>query len=115
MLDTITILAQIAVAASVAFVWILRMHNVKKEFEQFGLSIVVRSFVGFSKTALATLLIVGIWYSELTLYAAIGMAFFMAAAQYFHWNAGNPLIQKLPSFVLLTLSVFIALSSAEIL
>lgn len=115
MIDTITILAQIAVATSVAFVWILRMHNVKKEFDQFGLGIKVRSFVGFSKTAISTLLIVGIWYSELVFYSAIAMAFFMAAAQYFHWTAGNPIKQKLPSFTLLILSIFIALSSAEIL
>ena len=114
-MNTITILAQIAVAVSVAFVWILRMHNVEREFNQFGLNLKVRSFVGFSKTVLATLLIVGIWYPEFTLYASIGMAFFMLAAQYFHWNAGNPLQQKLPSFILLLLSVFIALSSAEII
>jgi hypothetical protein len=99
MLDTVTIIAQVAVAISVAFVWILRMHNVKKEFEQFGLSITIRSFVGFSKTVLATLLIVGIWYPEFTLYASVGMAFFMLAAQYFQWSAGNPLQQKLPSFL----------------
>ncbi|RRO15935.1 DoxX family protein [Flavobacteriaceae bacterium 14752] len=115
MLDTITILAQIAVAISVAFVWILRMHNVKKEFEQFGLSLKVRSFVGFAKTVISTLLVVGIWYPELVFYAAVGMAFFMAAAQYFHWSAGNPMKQKLPSLILLVLSVFIALSSAEII
>jgi len=115
MLDTVTILAQIAVAASVAFVWILRMHNVEKEFKQFGLSLKVRSFVGFSKTVLAALLVVGIWYSEFTLYAAVGMAFFMLAAQYFHWSAGNPIQQKLPSFTLLILSVFIALSSSGII
>lgn len=112
MLETITLLAQIAVAASVAFVWIFRMHNVEKEFKQFGLSIVIRSFVGFSKTVLSALLIVGIWYPEFTLYAAIGMAFFMLAAQYFHWNAGNPITQKLPSLTLLILSAFIALSSS---
>jgi len=112
MLDTITNLAQIAVAASVAFVWILRMHNVEKEFNQFGLSLKVRSFVGFAKTSLATILVLGIWYTELTFYGAVGMAFFMAAAQYFHWNAGNPIIQKLPSLTLLILSVFIALSSS---
>lgn len=114
MLEYITIIAQIAVAVSVAFVWILRMHNVEKEFNQFGLSIEVRSFVGFAKTAIATLLIVGIWYQELVLYAAIGMAFFMASAQYFHWNAGNPIKQKLPSLILLILSVFIALSSSNV-
>ncbi len=114
MLELIIVLAQVAVAASVAFVWIFRMHNVKKEFEQFGLSITVRSFVGFAKTALATLLIVGIWYPEFTFYAAAGMAFFMAAAQYFHWSAGNPLLQKLPSFILLVLSVFIAINTLEV-
>lgn len=115
MLDTITILAQIAVALSVAYVWILRMHNVEKEFKQFGLSLNVRSFVGFAKTALSTLLIVGIWYPEFVLYAALGMAFFMLAAQYFQWSAGNPITQKLPSFILLVLSIFIALSSSEII
>ena len=115
MLDKITIIVQIAVAASVAFVWILRMHNVEKEFNQFGLSITVRSFVGFAKTAIATLLIVGIWYQELVLYAAIGMAFFMASAQYFHWSKGNPMKQKLPSLILLILSVFIALSSSNVI
>lgn len=114
MLDTITIIAQIAVAVSVAFVWILRMHNVEKEFNQFGLSIKVRSFVGFAKTAIATLLIVGIWYQELVFYSAIGMAFFMVSAQYFHWKTGNPLKQKLPSLILLVLSVFIALSSSNV-
>ena len=114
MLEYITIIVQIAVAVSVAFVWILRMHNVEKEFNQFGLSIKVRSFVGFAKTAIATLLIVGIWYQELVLYAAIGMAFFMASAQYFHWSAGNPIKQKLPSLILLVLSVFIALSSSNV-
>ena len=115
MMDTITILVQITVAVSVAFVWILRMHNVEKEFNQFGLSRTVRSFVGFSKTVLATLLILGVWYSELVIYASLGMALFMLAAQYFHWSAGNPLQQKLPSFILLILSVFVALSSAEII
>jgi len=115
MLNTITILAQIAVAASVAFVWILRMHNVEKEFHQFGLNLKVRSFVGFSKTVLATLLILGIWYPELTFYGAVGMAFFMLAAQYFHWSNGNPVVQKTPSFILLVLSIFIAVSSSGII
>ncbi|MEX2564326.1 MAG: hypothetical protein WD431_00105 [Cyclobacteriaceae bacterium] len=56
------ILAQIIIAASVAYVWIFRIHNVIKEFNQFGLNDVTRSFVGFAKTALATLLIVGLWF-----------------------------------------------------
>lgn len=107
--------AQILVAGSVAFVWIFRMHNVLKEFNQFGLSTVVRSFVGFAKTALATLLVAGIWFPELILNSAILMAFFMVSAQYFHFKANNPFKQRLPSLILLLLCIFIALNAANIL
>ncbi|NCT09973.1 MAG: hypothetical protein GW772_07845 [Flavobacteriia bacterium] len=112
--DLMTI-AQIVVAGSVAFVWILRTHNVVKEFNQFGLSILVRSFVGFSKTVLATLLIVGIWFPSLILFSALLMGFFMVAAQYFHFKANNPAKQRLPSLLLLLLCVFIALVAANII
>lgn len=108
-------IAQIVVAASVAFVWIFRIHNVVKEFNQFGLSDVTRSFVGFAKTALATLLIVGIWYPSLVLVSAILMGLFMVAAQYFHFKAGNPFKQRLPSLILLLLSVYIALTAANLI
>lgn len=109
------IIAQIVVAGSVAFVWIFRTHNVLKEFNQFGLSTLVRSFVGFAKTALATLLIAGIWFPELTLTSALLMAFFMICAQYFHFKVNNPFKQRLPSLILLLLCVFIALHAANIL
>lgn len=108
-------LAQILVAGSVAFVWIFRTHNVVKEFDQFGLSVLIRSFVGFSKTALATLLIVGIWFPTVILYSAVFMGFFMVGAQYFHFNAKNPLKQRLPSLILLLLCIFIALVAANVL
>ncbi|MBX9806725.1 MAG: DoxX family protein [Flavobacteriaceae bacterium] len=109
------VLAQIIVAASVAFVWIFRIHNVIKEFNQFGLSDVTRSFVGFSKTALATLLIVGIWYDSLVMIPALLMGLFMVAAQYFHFKAGNPFQQRLPSLLLLLLCVFIVVTSAKLI
>lgn len=109
------ILAQIILAASVAFVWIFRIHNVIKEFNQFGLSDVTRSFVGFAKTAMATLLIAGIWYEQLVLVPAIIMGLFMLAAQYFHFKANNPFQQRLPSLLLLVLCVFIAATAAKLI
>jgi hypothetical protein len=112
-MEQLVIASQIAVAASVAFVWIFRIHNVIKEFNQFKLNDVTRSFVGFAKTALATLLIVGIWYESLVLASAILMGLFMVAAQYFHFKAGNPFKQRLPSLILLLLCAFIALSVAN--
>lgn len=114
-MDNVVIIAQIAVAASVAFVWIFRIENVIKEFHQFRLSDVTRSFVGFAKTALATLLIVGIWYPSLVLVSAILMGLFMVGAQYFHFKVNNPFKQRLPSLILLLLCAFIALSAANLI
>ena len=103
--------AQIAVALSFAFVWIFRFHNVVKEFNQFGLSELVRSFVGAAKISLATLLVVGVWYPSLVFMSSVLMGLFMVAAQYFHFKAKNPFIKRLPSLILLLLCAFIAYAS----
>jgi len=94
-------LIQLSVAFSVVYVWIFRFHNVLKEFTSFGLSDIVRNFVGVSKTALSTLLIVGVWYNDLVLISSILMGLFMIAAQIFHLKVNNPLKQRLPSLILL--------------
>lgn len=54
--------AQIIVALSIGTVWIFRFENIVKEFKQYGLSDLVRTFVGSTKIVLATLLVAGIWY-----------------------------------------------------
>ena len=104
-------ICQITVAISVLFVWIFRFHNVLKEFKQFGLSDVTRNLVGASKIALSTLLIVGIWDTNLVLIPSILMGFFMIGAQYFHFKVKNSFIKHLPSLFLLILSAFIAYSA----
>lgn len=104
-------LSQIILAISVVYVWTFRFHNVLKEFEQFGLSDITRNIVGATKISLATLLIVGIWYSSLVLIPSILMGLLMIGAQYFHLKISNPFIKRLPSLILLILSVFIAYSS----
>lgn len=104
-------ICQITVAISVLFVWVFRFHNVLKEFKQFGLSDVTRNLVGASKIALSTLLIVGIWDTNLVLIPSILMGFFMISAQYFHFKVKNSFIKHLPSLFLLILSAFIAYSA----
>jgi len=106
-------LAQLIVAISVVYVWTFRYHNVVKEFKQFGLSDLTRNFVGATKIALATLLVVGIWYSSLVLIPSILMGLLMISAQYFHFKISNPFIKHLPSLILLILSAFIALLSMQ--
>ena len=108
MLENLINLSQIIIAISVVYVWTFRFHNVLKEFEQFGLSDLTRNIVGATKISLATLLIVGIWYSSLVLVPSILMGLLMIGAQYFHFKISNSFIKHLPSLILLALSAFIA-------
>ena len=114
-MTTYTVLAQIIVAASVAYVWIFRYDVIIKEFKVFGLSDLTRTFVGASKISLATLLIAGIWYPALIPTPSILMGLFMLAAQYFHFKIKNPGIKHLPSLIFLILCIYIALASMEII
>jgi hypothetical protein len=107
-MENLSMLAQIAVAISVAFVWTFRFHNVIAEFKTFGLSDLTRNLVGVSKIALATLLVTGIWFPAVLLPASLLMAFFMVSAQGFHFKIKNTFIKHLPSLILLVLCVFIA-------
>lgn len=110
-MENLIILAQLIVAISVVYVWVFRFHNVLKEFKQFELSDLTRNMVGATKISLATLLVVGIWYSSLVLIPSILMGLIMIGAQYFHFKISNPFIKHLPSLILLILSAFIAFSS----
>jgi hypothetical protein len=110
-MENLISLVQIIVAISVLFVWIFRFHNVLKDFQQFGLSDLTRNLIGAAKISLATLLVVGIWYSSLVLIPSILMGLLMIGAQYFHFKIGNPFIKHLPSLILLILCAVIAYSS----
>ena len=112
-MEKLTILVQLTLAISVAYVWIFRFHNVVEEFKLFGLSDLTRNFVGATKISLATLLVVGIWYSTLIFIPSVLMGLFMIAAQYFHFKAKNPFIKHLPSLILLILCAFLALESIQ--
>ena len=104
-------LAQIIVAASVTYVWIFRYNTIIMEFKKFGLSDLTRCFVGAIKIALSTLLIVGIWHTELIPIPAALMGLLMISAQYFHFKIKNPFIKHLPSLLLLILCVFLTFES----
>ncbi|MBD1391598.1 DoxX family protein [Mucilaginibacter glaciei] len=107
-MQTLSISAQLIVALSVAYVWIFRYDNIVSEFKQYGISDLLRNIVGASKIALATLLIVGIWYPALTLVPALLMAGLMLCAQVAHIRVKNQFIKFVPSALLLILSLFIA-------
>ena len=107
-MEQISLIFKIALAISVYYVWIFRYHNVLSEFSQFGYSDVFRNFVGAAKISLSALLIMGVCYDGVTLFAALGMAIFMLGAQLTHLRVKNPFKQRLPSLILLLISLFIA-------
>ena len=114
-MKNLIIAAQLIVPISVAYVWVFRYEVIIKEFKEFGLSDLIRTFVGASKISLATLLIMGIWYPPLILIPSILMGLFMLAAQYFHFKINNPFNKHLPSLIFLILCAFIALVSMEVI
>jgi len=113
-MTNLLIAAQLIVAISVIYVWVFRYDVIIKEFKEFELSDLTRTFVGTSKIALATLLVTGIWYPSLIPIPAMLMGLFMLAAQYFHFKVKNPIIKHLPSLIFLILCIFIALASMDI-
>jgi hypothetical protein len=107
-MSPLVIAAQVIIALSIVVVWVFRFDNIVTEFKQYGLPDLVRTMVGAAKIALATLLIAGIWYSDLVVVPALLMAFLMLCAQVAHIKVKNPWHKYVPSFLLLLLSLFVA-------
>tara|TARA_B100000927_G_C16297962_1_gene402252 strand:+ start:174 stop:518 length:345 start_codon:yes stop_codon:yes gene_type:complete len=107
-MENLSLAFQLIVALSVLFVWIFRYDNIVIEFKHYGYSDLLRNFVGVAKTSTATLLILGLWYNDITLYASLSMAFFMLCAQMSHVKVRNPFLKFIPSLIFLMMSLFIA-------
>ena len=63
-MENIIVLSQITISISILIVWVFRFDNIVVEFEQYGLSSLLRNIVGASKISLATILVLGIWHNE---------------------------------------------------
>jgi hypothetical protein len=109
---TTTAVAQIVIAVSVAWVWIVRLPNVGREFEEYHIPDLIRNLVGASKIALGTLLVAGIWYPSLVLLSALLMAFLMVCAVLAHVRVHHAWQRSVPAVVLLALSLFVAASAS---
>ena len=107
-MDMLSTLAQIIIALSIGYVWIIRFDNIVIEFKQYGIPDLLRNFVGATKIVLSTLLVAGIWHPEMALIPALLMAGLMICAQIAHVRVKNKLIKYVPSFLLLLLSLLVA-------
>ncbi|MBM3847670.1 MAG: hypothetical protein FJ405_15465 [Verrucomicrobia bacterium] len=107
-MDSLTILLQALVAASIFFVWVVRYDNIQQEFKLYGLPDSVRDVVGILKLTFSLLLLTGIERKLFALGGAVGIAFLMGCAFVMHLRVKNPLFKLLPCVTLLLLSAVIA-------
>ncbi|MDF1739442.1 MAG: DoxX family protein [Verrucomicrobiales bacterium] len=115
---------QILIALAIFNIWILRFNkstpfrgggakNMKEEFEAYGLPVWFMLTIGGLKLILATALIAGLWFPEVTRPAAAGMAFLMMGAVVMHLKVKDPLKRSLPALAMLGLSLFVALFATQ--
>ena len=110
---TLLAVAQVLIAASVLFVWIVRLENVEREFVEYRIPPLIRNAVGAAKISLATLLIAGLWYPDLVCVPALLMALLMLAALIAHWRVRHAWQRYVPAFVLMVLSVGVAVTARD--
>jgi fatty acid desaturase len=103
----VAICAQVVIALSIAFVWIVSLPNIVNEFREYGLPDLIRNAVGAAKICLTTLLIAGIWYPGLVPISALLIALLMFCAQLAHFRARHSWQRYAPSLGLLLLSLFV--------
>ena len=107
-MSELSLLFQIVVSVSVFIVWTFRYDNVETEFKEFGYSNLLRNIVGALKISSSTLLIAGIWFTDLIIFGSVSMAFFMLCAQVSHFKVKNPVVKFLPSLIFLLMSLYIS-------
>jgi len=111
---------QLVVALGLFNVWLVRPKmqtsyrggQAKTLFEEFGVyGLPTWSFfvVGALKIAFASLLILGLWFSQLTAPAAVGIAILMAGAVCMHARVGDPVKKALPAASVLLCALILVL------
>ena len=119
MMDELVLVLQITIAVVIIAVWIFRpkletsfragdAKNIVEEFAVYGLPLWSVYAIGITKLTLAILLIVGIWYSSLVQFAAVGMGILMAGAVVCHLKTkDDPLSRATPASLMLLMCILV--------
>jgi hypothetical protein len=113
---------QIAVAAGLLNVWLLRFQqstpyrggnarSMREEFAAYGLPDWSPNVIGTLKVGSAFCLLAGLWLRFLVLPAALLVAILMLGALAMHLKIRDPLKKSVPALVMLALSIAICLGS----
>ena len=119
MMDELVMVLQITIAVVIIAVWIFRPRletdfragnakNIVEEFAIYGLPKWSVYVIGATKLTLASLLVLGIWYSSLVQFAALGMGVVMAGAVTCHVKTkGDPLSRATLAALMLVMCVVV--------
>jgi hypothetical protein len=118
-IDTVVLVLQVAIALVIFAVWIFRPNlntnyragnakNIFEEFAVYGLPKWSVYAIGATKLCLASMLIIGIWYTQLVQYAVMAMGILMAGALICHLKTrGDPLSRATPASLMLVMCVLV--------
>ncbi|GGD39066.1 DoxX family protein [Muriicola marianensis] len=109
---------QVIVGISILNVWLIQYNKatrwrggdaktILEEFRVYGLPSWFCYVVGTLKVFLAILLILGIWYPQLKLPAASGLALLLAGSISMHFRINDPLIKSFPASLFLAMCLII--------
>lgn len=106
-MNTMLLAMKILVATSIYFVWVVRYDNIIKEFKEYGLPDWLRDLTGILKMSFAAMLLFATQDNGLEAIGSLGIAGLMLGAQITHLRTGTALFRRLPSLVLLIISLII--------
>ena len=117
-MEWVKIAIQVIIAVSIFNVWFLNFSkstpfrggdagNMEDEFKAYGLPSWFMKVIGFLKVSLAIALLAGIYYPELVMPAAAGMALLMSGAVSMHFKVKDPVKKAFPAFTFLVLSLIL--------
>ena len=110
---------QCIVAISILNVWLIQNKKatqwrggdattIIEEFKEYGLPVWMCYVVGTLKVILALGLIAAIWYPELRLPSALGLAILLLGSITMHLKIKDPLKKSFPAFLFLVMCLYIA-------
>ncbi len=108
-MQTLIMASQLIIAGVLLNVWIFRYEQMRGEFQLYRLPDWLRVFTCFSKVTIAILLMIGLWYQDLTLVATQLLMVFMACAILAHMRVRNPVAKAVPAISVFLLCIMITL------
>jgi len=118
-MNYLIIALQCIVAISILNVWLIQNKKatqwrggnattIIEEFKVYGLPVWMCYLVGTLKVILALGLITAIWYPELRMPSALGLAILLLGSITMHLKINDPLKKSFPAFLFLVMCLYIA-------